>query len=213
MNECTKAAQRRQQDPSFADTYFVGRGIDIGAGPDGLGKLTSTFPRMESVREWDVQDGDAMMMAGVEDNTFDFAHSSHCLEHVVNPGAALHNWLRIVKPGGYVVVTVPDEDMYEQGVFPSTFNPDHKNTFTPWKPKSWSPVSVSILTMLTTLEPPPEVVKIERLTRDYDWTGPRRDLTALTTTVESAIEIILRKRTEAELAAGGMLRTDSEVAA
>lgn len=209
MNECTKAARRRALDPSFADTYFVGTGIDIGAGRDGLGKLSAVFPRMTSVREWDVKDGDAMMMATIPDNTYDFAHSSHCLEHVVNPAAALHNWLRIVKPGGYVIVTVPDEDLYEQGVFPSTYNPDHKNTFTPWKPRSWSPVSVSILTLLPTLEPPPEVIKIERLTRDYDWSGPRRDLTALSDTVECAIELILRKRTQRDLDIGGVLRPEA----
>lgn len=204
-NECSKAAKRRALDPAFTDLYFVGEGIDIGAGPDGLSSQGALFPRMGTVRLWDIPDGDAMLMAGVEDETFDFVHSSHCLEHMVNPATALGHWLRIVKPGGFVVVTIPDEDLYEQGVWPSTFNPDHKATFTPWKLKSWSPRSVSVLPMLCALRPAPHVIKVEQLLAKYDWEGPRRDLTWLTD-AECAIEIVLRKPTARELEHGGRLR-------
>lgn len=204
-NECSKAAQRRALDPAFTDIYFVGDGIDVGAGPDGLSSHHDKFPRMGEVRLWDVQDGDAMVMAGVEDNSFDFVHSSHCLEHLVNPATALGHWLRIVRPGGHVIVTVPDEDLYEQGVWPSTFNPDHKATFTTFKLHSWSPRSVSLLPLLAALRPAPHVVKVEQMLAKYDWQGERRDLTHLSE-AECAIELVLRKPTEAELAAGGRLR-------
>lgn len=204
-NECSKAAQRRALDPAFTDIYFVGDGIDVGAGPDGLSSHHDKFPRMGAVRLWDVQDGDAMVMAGVEDNSFDFVHSSHCLEHLVNPATALGHWLRIVRPGGHVIVTVPDEDLYEQGVWPSTFNPDHKATFTTFKLHSWSPRSVSLLPLLAALRPAPHVVKVEQMLAKYDWQGERRDLTHLSD-AECAIELVLRKPTEAELAAGGRLR-------
>ncbi len=50
----------------------------------------------------------------------------------------MHHWLRVLKPGGHLVVTIPEEDLYEQGRFPSTFNLDHKWTFTIHKQKSWS---------------------------------------------------------------------------
>lgn len=204
-NECSKAAVRRAADPAFTDLYFVGSGIDIGAGPDGLSSQRDRFPRMGEVRLWDVPDGDAMLMAGVEDESFDFVHSSHCLEHLVNPATALGHWLRIVKPGGFVVVTIPDEDLYEQGVWPSTFNPDHKATFTTWKLKSWSPRSVSVLSMLMALRPAPQIVKVEQILAKYDWSGGRRDLTHLSD-AECAIEFVLRKPTETELQQGGRLR-------
>jgi SAM-dependent methyltransferase len=205
-NECSKAAKRRALDPAFTDLFFVGNGIDIGAGPDGLSSQKALFPRMGDVRLWDIPDGDAMLMAGVEDNTFDFVHSSHCLEHLINPATALGHWLRIVKPGGHVVVTVPDEDLYEQGVFPSTFNPDHKATFTTFKRKSWSPRSVSVLPMLCAIRPEPHVIKVEQIVAKYDWSGERRDLTFLTD-AECAIEIVLRKPTQQELKQGGRLRS------
>lgn len=211
-NECSKAAKRRALDPLFTELCFVGNGIDIGAGPDGLGTQAALFPRMGTVREWDLPDGDAMLMAGVEDNTFDFVHSAHCLEHLHNPATALGHWLRIVKPGGFVVVTIPDEDLYEQGEWPSTFNPDHKVTFTTWKPHSWSPRSISVLALLTTLRPAPHVIKVEQLLAKYDWTGERRDLTWLTD-AECAIEVVLRKPTEAEALAGGRLRQATAEAA
>jgi SAM-dependent methyltransferase len=205
MNECTKAAARRAQIPAFVERYFVGSGIDVGAGADGLGTLTDQFPHITACRHWDLPDGDAQYLAGVEDGTFDFLHSSHCLEHMVNPQTALHHWLRVVRPGGYLVITVPDEDLYEQGVWPSTFNPDHKNTFTVWKPRSWSPRSVSVLALVGVLDPAPEVLQVALIEDGYDWTGERRDLTHLSP-AECAIEIVLRKRTAAELLAGGRLR-------
>ena len=39
---------------------------------------------------------------------------------------------------------VPDEDLYEQGQFPSTYNVDHKWTFTILKTTSWSPCSLNL---------------------------------------------------------------------
>ena len=61
--------------------------------------------------EWDLVNGvDAQHMAGVADNTYDWLHS-HCLEHIHDVDDAVINWIRIVKPGGYLVITVPDEDL------------------------------------------------------------------------------------------------------
>lgn len=204
-NECSKAAVRRACDPTFRDLFFVGNGIDIGAGADGLGTLKELFPKMGDVRHWDIPDGDAMLMQGVPDNSLDFVHSAHCLEHLVNPATALGHWLRIVKPGGFIVVTIPDEDLYEQGEWPSTFNTDHKQTFTVFKHCSWSPRSVNMLQLLMALNPPCEIVKVEQLLAKYDWRGERRDLTWLTD-AECAIEFVLRKPLPEDLARGGRLR-------
>ena len=42
---------------------------------------------------------------------------------------ALEQWWQLVKPGGAMVIVVPDEDLYEQGAWPSLFNRDHSATF------------------------------------------------------------------------------------
>lgn len=136
MKECSKSVMRRLADPNFVNRYFVGTGIDIGGAPDPLNVYQELFPRMGEVRIWDLADGDAQLMEGVEEETFGFVHSSHCLEHLHDPGMGLVNWLRILQPGGHLVVTFPDEDLYEQGTFPSTYNADHKWTFTIHKTES-----------------------------------------------------------------------------
>jgi hypothetical protein len=64
-------------------------------------------------------------------------------------------------------VIVPDEDLYEQGFWPSRFNRDHKWTFTIAKRASWSPVSVNLLELARSL-PGGEVLDIRLFDTDYD---------------------------------------------
>jgi SAM-dependent methyltransferase len=203
MHETTKALDRRLAIPAFRDVYFVGSAIDVGAGPDGLSLQRDNWPGLTDVRDYDLEDGDAQMLENVPTDQYDVLHSSHCLEHMRDPSTALQHWVRVVKPGGYVVLLVPDEDMYEQGIFPSTFNPDHKVTFTPWKLKSWSAASISIPALLFPLGDAVEVLKIEQLRDGYDWMAPRHDQTATTDSVPCAIEILLRKRHPIEVLFGG----------
>lgn len=206
MHELSKSIQRRLRDSNFITRYFVGEGIDIGAGPDPLNQYVELFPLIAAVRAWDIKDGDAEYMKDCGDAKYDFVHSSHCLEHIRNPEVALKNWLRILKPGGHLIVLVPDEDMYEQGVFPSKFNPDHKWTFTVFKTASWSSRSRNLIDLVTTLGESADVIKIEQLTGSYRFSMKRHDQT-LTPIGEAGIELIIRKRTRAELEAGGCLVT------
>jgi SAM-dependent methyltransferase len=122
MYETSKCLKLRKERGDFRD-FLHGNGIDIGAGPDPLKIETG------NVRAWDVPDGDAQLMAGVPDNTFDFVYSSHCLEHMRDVAEALKNWTRITKPGGFVYTVVPDYLLYEKLTWPSRFNSDHKQSF------------------------------------------------------------------------------------
>jgi len=164
---------------------------------------------MNSVRVWDLEDGDAQYMRGVSSDHFDFVSSSHCLEHLNNPLEGLSNWLRIIKPGGYLVILVPDEDLYEQGIFPSTYNADHKSTFTIHKERSWSAQSRNVLDLVRQLGPSAQVEKIELLTAGYRFDLPRYDQT-MTPVAESAIEIIIRKASEIEARTGIRERTGEQ---
>ncbi|MBI5558980.1 MAG: methyltransferase domain-containing protein [Deltaproteobacteria bacterium] len=149
---------------------------------------------MASCRTWDLEDGDALFMKGVADSHYDFLHASHCLEHMVNVEEALANWIRIVKPGGFLIITVPEEDLYEIGNWPSKFNPDHKWTFTIMKEKSWSKKSINVLDLLRGYGDQIAVEKIE-LIRDFfrdSWVPEQIDQTR-TPVAECCIEIILRK--------------------
>jgi hypothetical protein len=92
--------------------------------------------------------------------------------------------------------------LYEQGVFPSTFNRDHKWTFTIYKSESWSDRSLNLLDIICELGPAAEVVRIEQLSANYRFDLPRFDQT-LTPVGECGIEIVIRKRPAAEVEAGG----------
>lgn len=204
MREASKALMRRLADARFATRYFVGDGIDVGCGPDPVSLYAELFPRMGRVKNWDLPDGDAQYLRGVPDASLGFVHSSHCLEHMHNPQEALRHWFRVLKPGGHLVCVVPDEDLYEQVCFPPTFNGDHKWTFTLWKEKSWSTRSLSVLELLQTLGNAAQVLKAELLDATFLYGLPRFDQT-LTPVGESAIEFVVRKRTDAELDKGGRL--------
>lgn len=192
--ECGKACMRRLHEPGFGTRYFTGHGIDIGGGYDPLWEYHELFPSMRSCRNWDVEDGDAQLMEGVADEAFDFVHSSHCLEHVRDPAIALQHWFRILRTGGHLIVMVPDEDLYEQGVWPSTYNNDHRRSFTIQKPEgaSWSPVSTNITDLVRGLGPLAYLVKAQLLDVSYRYGLERGDQTA-SIVGECAIEFIVRK--------------------
>lgn len=194
MWEQSKSAKRRFSIGAFHNRYFVGHGIDVGGKPDPLSQYIGIFPRMLSVRIWDMPDGDAQLLNGVPDDHFNFLHASHCLEHMKDVNQALGNWIRVVKPGGFLIITVPDEDMYELGIWPSRFNPDHKWTFTLYKKSSWSPQSVNVLDLVIRFA---EQVRLEKaeLVRDFfreALVAKKLDQT-LTPVAECGIEFILQK--------------------
>ena len=198
MKECSKSIARRLASPDFINHYFVGDGLDIGGKPDPLSLYSEMFCQMKSVRTWDWEDGDAQFLEGVEDEAFDFVHSSHCLEHMRDPEVAFSHWYRVVKPGGHLIITVPDEDLYEQGAFPSTFNQDHKWTFTIYKRDSWSEKSINVLDLIQNLSGDFEVLKIQQLSATYRFNLPRYDQT-LSPIAECGIEFVIRKRPEQEI--------------
>lgn len=209
MKECSKSISRRLADVNFTNRYFVGSGIDIGGKPDPLMLYAELFAKLDHVRTWDWEDGDAQFLSSLADDSIDFVHSSHCLEHLQDPFEGLANWLRVVKPGGHLVITVPDEDMYEQGIFPSTFNHDHKWTFTVFKEKSWSDRSINILDLLKSLGAGIDIIKIEQLIATYRFDLPRYDQT-LSPVGECGIELVVRKRLSAEADVGGRWQRKNE---
>ena len=147
MNETAKANERRKNDPLF-QRVFTGKGIDIGAGKDNLAR-EGLFPNIETCEDFDTKDGDAQSILEYKTkNTYDFVYSSHCLEHLSEPAKAIKDWFSLVKTNGYMVIVVPDVDLYEQGIFPSLFNREHKWTFTLWKDYSWCNRSINLIELI-----------------------------------------------------------------
>lgn len=144
----------------FHKTYFQGNVLDIGCGFDLV---------VEGATPFDKEHGDANYMLNYfPPESFDTVHSSHTLEHLHRPIEALQEWWQLVRPGGYLIVIVPDEDLYEQGVWPSRFNRDHKFTFRLNDHSSWSPVSINLLSLAQQL-PQGKVLNCELQDQGYNY--------------------------------------------
>jgi SAM-dependent methyltransferase len=108
----------------FYSRFLVGSGIDIGAGD---------FPlNHPSVLHYDRSidpSHDAVSLPGIKGSSFDWVYSSHCLEHLPDPMAALVRWWDILKTGGHLVLLLPDWTLYEHRQWPSWFNSTHRYAF------------------------------------------------------------------------------------
>lgn len=66
------------------------------------------------------------------DQSQDAVYSSHCLEHIPDSKAAIAEWYRVLRVGGYIVVAVPHQWLYERkATLPSRFNRSHQRFYTP----------------------------------------------------------------------------------
>ncbi|WP_296695392.1 methyltransferase domain-containing protein [Rhodoferax sp.] len=158
MKESSKTIDLRGSE--LVQRFLQGRVIDIGAGNDVICPWAEGF---------DLSQGDANYITKFRPvEAYDAVCSSHCLEHMFKPQDALREWWALVKPGGYLLLTVPDEDLYEQGFFPSRFNSDHKATFRFRKTDSWSPVSHDVESMVAAL-PGSHIVSAELQSDNYDF--------------------------------------------
>jgi SAM-dependent methyltransferase len=53
---------------------------------------------------------DAVDLVLFGDHSYDFVLSCHSLEHIANPIRALEEWIRVLKPNGFLVLAVPHRD-------------------------------------------------------------------------------------------------------
>jgi predicted SAM-dependent methyltransferase len=99
-------------------TYCIGYGIDLGFGGD---PITPFAIRMDLPQpyaytgDYSVQlGGRAEDLVWFRDNVLDFLYSSHLLEDYVDTDAVLKEWLRVLKPGGRIIIFCPDEQVYRR---------------------------------------------------------------------------------------------------
>lgn len=132
--ETSKASERRHADKEKDwNQIFVGNILDVGPGDDPL-VWTGILPYTPTVTPFDKEQGDANKIDEYFHwDSFDCVHGSQVMEHLYNPGDFINRCLRILKPGGWIVMTIPCVDHYERCIMPSRFNPDHKHTFSLWR--------------------------------------------------------------------------------
>lgn len=114
----------KYNESKLAHKFLDGlKGIEIGAAahnPFGLNTLNIDYTdQMTSYKKEEIKNcgtyakvdiiasGDELPL---EDNSVDFVVSSQVLQHFYNPIKAVKEWLRVVKPGGYVFMIVPHKE-------------------------------------------------------------------------------------------------------
>jgi len=188
MNETRKMFTIRKNRGDFK-AYLKGRGIDIGCGDDLLRVENGT---VEGINE------DGERLGRFQNDLFDFVYSSHCLEHLNNIESAIKNWSRVLKSDGCLYIVVPDWVIYEKRRWPSSFNGDHKHTFSIDYTKEmvnrdnhWH-ISGDLRKVIE--ENNLELIKAELEDFGYDYNSPEIDQTFTTDYAVSQICIIARKR-------------------
>lgn len=95
------------------DKYAKGRVLDAGAG--SLNAKSLLHYHCNEYVSFDIEKrnkdvdliGDIQSMKGIRSVSFDTVYSSQVLEHIPRPWDALSEIYRILKPGGYVIISVP----------------------------------------------------------------------------------------------------------
>jgi SAM-dependent methyltransferase len=175
--ETSKAKERRRRE-GFFEIFCQGRGLDIGYGGDLLA---------ENCRGWDIEDGDAQTLEGLKDREFDFVYSSHTLEHVDNVESTLRNWYRVLKPGGYLILYLPDRNLFEKKrTLPSRWNETHRHFFL--LDRDELPDTVGVIPLIERALSGYQILQARVCDEGYESMGPKGHSKG-----EYSIEVIIRK--------------------
>lgn len=205
MNETAKAHRRRfvEQATGLFDWSKVIRGtlLDVGAGADPHPLATALFDKEGSIPPLETTaqfiTGDANHLSTYyPPESFDTLHASQCLEHMLDPWAATEDWLKVVKHGGHMVITIPDWCLYEGMQWPSRFNGDHKSTWSMWLKGSPAPYHIYLPDYAKRIKAlGTRFWRIELCDANYDYhVGTSRDQTWVETDgVEAFIEVVIQR--------------------
>lgn len=103
----------------------LGQVLDFGAGVGGLTLKIAATKKAKSITCYDLmsrpQDFSPAIQWRVADLNDDFTHfneqfdlivASEIIEHLENPRATARNWFRILKPGGRLILSTPNNESY-----------------------------------------------------------------------------------------------------
>lgn len=102
----------------LATKYCFGNGVDIGAGGD---KIVPSAISIDLENPYAVTGNDEVQLKGdgsiltwFTDESLDYIYSSHLLEDFDDKALVLFNWQRVIKVGGFIVLFLPDEQLYRK---------------------------------------------------------------------------------------------------
>jgi len=90
--------------------------VDLGFGGD---PITDAAIRVDSPHPYAATGlatvqlgGDATDLYWFRDEVLDYVYSSHLLEDFSDTKVVLQEWMRVLKPGGHLIIFCPDEQIY-----------------------------------------------------------------------------------------------------
>lgn len=96
--------------------FCQGNGVDLGFGGDSISKAAVRIdflnPYSDTRGEPVQLSGDCNKLEWFKNGVLDYVYSSHLLEDFEDTEAVLSEWLRVIKPGGLLVLFCPDEQVY-----------------------------------------------------------------------------------------------------
>lgn len=116
--------------------YMKGTVFDLGCGPHKIYPTAIGFDNKIDAKLFGIKITPDINVPTCErlpmfaDGAADTVFSSHLLEHIEDHEAALLEWWRLVKVGGYLILYLPHRDHYPRIGQPGA-NPDHKHDFAP----------------------------------------------------------------------------------
>ncbi len=120
---------------TLASPYCDGNGLDVGSSGDPIVpwaiQLDMPPERQRNCwggpKNWIHILGDARDLP-FKDRVLDWVHASHVIEDFKEWDRVLREWDRVVKPGGYLMIAVPDHDRFRAAVARGQGdNLDHKH--------------------------------------------------------------------------------------
>lgn len=105
----------KKADAKLMYQYCVGRGVEIGPGSNRWANINTIAVDLKGTfkgRVYPAPDiiGMAYDLSMFPDGSRDFVTNAHLVEHLLNPIKALREWKRVVRPGGYFYLIVPDKN-------------------------------------------------------------------------------------------------------
>ena len=189
--ETEKARQRRLQE-GFFEKYIHGCGVDVGCGADVV---------IPDAIQWDKPlDAHSLYKPsgeGIASASLDFTYSSHCLEDLENPWAAIREWWRVIRPGGHLAILVPHRNLFEcRKTLPSAGNKNHRWFFL--LDRNEEPVTLGLVPLVASVCPDSELIYAKTCDEGYSVRfQPFKDNPAVIQVIangEFSIEAVWKKR-------------------
>jgi predicted SAM-dependent methyltransferase len=125
----------RRHEMNLVIEHTSGTGVDIGCGLNKIHSQAVGIDRRAGAKDAGYPFGAQIRAMGdrlpwFADASLDYVFSSHCLEHLGDTMSALREWSRVLRPGGKLVLILPDKRIYPNVGQPGA-NPDHKHDFAP----------------------------------------------------------------------------------